>query len=182
MNGSRFGYAPAARQRGISLLVVLILLLVMSVLGIAVLRSSAMQERMAANMHDRSRSFQAAEAALMEAQRRLDPVVQAADSEVKAAYCQDMGLYATTDSRGEQDCWQPPDVDLKKGGPQYRIEYVGDVAPCGAYHDSGDAEKQNPEALCPLYRVWVRTVPGIEGRASVELLANVVGAKPGTGN
>jgi len=56
------------RQQGISLLVVLVLLLVMSVLGIAVLRSSAMQERMSANMVDRNEAIQAAETGLLVAQ------------------------------------------------------------------------------------------------------------------
>lgn len=60
--------APRARQQGISLMVVLILLVVMSVLGIAVLRSSGMQERMAANLYDRSLAFQTAEAALRQIQ------------------------------------------------------------------------------------------------------------------
>lgn len=59
------------RQRGVSLLVVLILLLVMSVLGIAVLRSSAMQERMSANMVDRNQAVQAAETGLLVAQRTV---------------------------------------------------------------------------------------------------------------
>jgi len=57
------------RQQGVSLLVVLILLLVMSLLGIAVLRSSAMQERMSANMVDRNEAVQAAETGLLVAQR-----------------------------------------------------------------------------------------------------------------
>lgn len=52
------------QQQGMTLLVVLILLIVMSVLGIAVLRGSAMQERMAASLSDRNQAFQAAEAAL----------------------------------------------------------------------------------------------------------------------
>lgn len=55
--------APA-RQRGVSLLVVLVLLIVMSILGIAVLRSSAMQERMGANLRDRNDALQAAETGL----------------------------------------------------------------------------------------------------------------------
>ena len=55
-------------QQGVSLLVVLILLLVMSVLGIAVLRSSAMQERMSANLRDRNDALQAAETGLIKAQ------------------------------------------------------------------------------------------------------------------
>ncbi len=59
------------RQQGVSLLVVLILLLVMSILGIAVLRSSAMQERMSANMVDRNEAVQAAETGLLVAQRTV---------------------------------------------------------------------------------------------------------------
>ena len=56
MNRNVLLRTPVARQRqrGISLLVVLILLVVMSILGLAVLRSSAMQERMSANMVDRN--------------------------------------------------------------------------------------------------------------------------------
>jgi type IV pilus assembly protein PilX len=62
--------APATRQQqqGISLLMVLLLLIVMSILGIAVLRSSSMQERMSANLRDRNDAFQAAESGLRDAQ------------------------------------------------------------------------------------------------------------------
>lgn len=56
------------RQQGVSLLVVLLLLVVMSILGIAVLRSSGMQERMSANMVDRNEAIQAAETGLVVAQ------------------------------------------------------------------------------------------------------------------
>mgnify|MGYP001415254284 FL=1 len=61
-------HVSVRRQQGVSLLVVLILLLVMSMLGIAVLRSSAMQERMSANMVDRNEAMQAAETGLIKAQ------------------------------------------------------------------------------------------------------------------
>ena len=66
-------YPPVRRQRqqGVSLLVVLILLIVMSILGVAVLRSSAMQERMSANMLDRNEAMQAAETGLLVAQRTV---------------------------------------------------------------------------------------------------------------
>ena len=60
----RGNFAHRQGQTGVSLLVVLILLLVTSVLGIAVLRSSAMQERMSGNMYDRSLAMQAAEMGL----------------------------------------------------------------------------------------------------------------------
>ncbi|WP_031327456.1 PilX N-terminal domain-containing pilus assembly protein, partial [Xanthomonas phaseoli] len=54
------------RQKGVSLVVVLILLLIMTLLGLAVLRSTVLEERMSANLVDRNLSFQAAEAALRE--------------------------------------------------------------------------------------------------------------------
>lgn len=73
MNKSHVSAVPASpgRQRGISLLVVLILLVAMSILGVAVLRSSAMQERMSANMVDRNEAIQAAETGLIVAQRTI---------------------------------------------------------------------------------------------------------------
>ena len=68
MSKALHSQVSARRQQGVSLLVVLILLLVMSILGIAVLRSSAMQERMSANMVDRNEAVQAAETGLIVAQ------------------------------------------------------------------------------------------------------------------
>ncbi len=55
------------RQDGVSLIVVLLLLLIMTLLGLAVLRSTVLEERMASNLVDRGRSFQAAEGAVREA-------------------------------------------------------------------------------------------------------------------
>ena len=71
MNKALHPVAAIRRQQGVSLLVVLILLLVMSLLGIAVLRSSALQERMSANMVDRNEAVQAAETGLQVAQRTV---------------------------------------------------------------------------------------------------------------
>lgn len=58
----------AIGQRGVALVVVLILLLVMTLLALAAMRGSILQERMSANGYDRSMGFQAAEAALREAE------------------------------------------------------------------------------------------------------------------
>ncbi len=58
------GKPMAQRQRGVALIVVLILLLIMTLLGLASLRGTMMEERMSSNLYDRSISFQAVEAAL----------------------------------------------------------------------------------------------------------------------
>ncbi|PKM06655.1 MAG: pilus assembly protein [Gammaproteobacteria bacterium HGW-Gammaproteobacteria-4] len=63
----------AKRQRGVALVVVLILLLVMTLLGLASMRGTLLEERMSGNMVDRGLAFQAAEAALREAEALLVP-------------------------------------------------------------------------------------------------------------
>lgn len=60
---------PRARQRGNTLLVVLVLLLVMTLLALASLRIGNLEERMTANLFDRGLAFQATEAALREGER-----------------------------------------------------------------------------------------------------------------
>lgn len=61
-------YSPH-KQRGAILVVALIFLLVMTMLILASIRGTVVQERMAANLYDRSLAFQAAEAALREGER-----------------------------------------------------------------------------------------------------------------
>ena len=57
------------KQRGAILIVALIFLVVMTMLILASIRGTVMQERMASNLYDRSLAFQAAEAALREGER-----------------------------------------------------------------------------------------------------------------
>ena len=64
----RYAFPTPRRQTGASLVVVLILLLVMTLLGLAVLRGTLLEERMSANLLDRNQNFQAAEAALRQAE------------------------------------------------------------------------------------------------------------------
>lgn len=59
---------PFSRQRGATLITVLLLLLVMTLLGLASLRSGLLEERMSGNLRDRGVGFQAAEAALRDAE------------------------------------------------------------------------------------------------------------------
>lgn len=56
------------QQRGATLIVVLLLLVLVTILGLAVMRDSIMQERMAGYTLARGYAFQAAEAALREAE------------------------------------------------------------------------------------------------------------------
>lgn len=55
-------------QQGSALIVALVMLLVISLIGVAGIQSTAMQDRMAANLLDKNLAFQAAEAAAREAE------------------------------------------------------------------------------------------------------------------
>ncbi|MBW8312600.1 MAG: hypothetical protein K0M64_11285 [Rhizobium sp.] len=61
-------HSPRKDQRGITLVVVLLLLVIVTLLGLAAMRGTVMQERMSGNAAARSIAFQAAEALLREAE------------------------------------------------------------------------------------------------------------------
>lgn len=61
----------SGRQQGIALIVALIFLAVLTLLGMTIARNSSMEERMAGNTRDRDLAFQAAEAALRDAEADL---------------------------------------------------------------------------------------------------------------
>ena len=127
-------------QRGISLLIVLILLLVTTLLGVVVLRGTLLEERMSANMYDRSLAFQAAESALRNAELAVqnavdDGVAIGFDCSLPGTACPVVPPNAYTDNIAgceprTQDCWindtateqalQDPDAP-----PQYYIQYMG---------------------------------------------------------
>ena len=68
------------RQRGVTLVIVLLLLIVVTLLGLAAMRGSILQERMAGNVAARGIAFQAAESALRVGEEYLrvaDPPVPA---------------------------------------------------------------------------------------------------------
>lgn len=63
---------PMPRQRGVALVVALILLVLATLIGVAASRGVVLQERMAGNTYDRSVAMQRAEAALRAAERAID--------------------------------------------------------------------------------------------------------------
>lgn len=58
-------------QRGAALIVGLIFLVILTLLGVTAMQSSTLEERMAGNARDRNLAFQAAEAALRDAERDI---------------------------------------------------------------------------------------------------------------
>ncbi len=65
-------------QRGMVLIVVLIMLTVLTILGITTMGSSTMEERMAANVQEYNRAFQAAESGISEHMKEADALLSTA--------------------------------------------------------------------------------------------------------
>ncbi len=190
-------FRGARSQRGISLLVVLLLLVVTSLLGIAVLRSSAMQERMSANMRDRSVAFQATEEAIRYAQSRLAAVQPDAGDATLAwedmanvtrinnmittqNHCATNGICATDVAAS----WiavpaNEYDSATLPVAPEYWIEFLG-LAPgrLGAGDDTRSEE--GPDNQSPMFRITARS--RAPGRAEVTMQTNVISRvrDPGT--
>lgn len=153
-------------QGGGTLAIVLILLLIMTLLGLAALRSTLLQERMAGSMRDRGISFQAAESALREAELRLEtPGIDALFP--AGAACQN-GLCGTP-ARDASDRWRDtgfagwfdaarPDGNAPR--TQYFIESMG-TAP--AWPMCEREVPISPRCLRPRYRITARS--GEAGRA-----------------
>lgn len=168
----------ARHQSGVSLVIVLVLLVAMSILGIAVLRSSAMQERMSANQRDRSLAFQASEAALRYAQDELGAgawdINVPTGSVCTGAICPPGFGPAWTDVPTAA-------FDFSSAGlaaePEYWIEYLGRGP---GYKGSCDTLPPSLDCQSPIYRVNVRS--RAEGRADVELQATVISRIPTPGS
>ena len=64
---------PLCRQQGVALIVALILLVVITVIGLAAIRTSTLQEKMAGNTFDRAQAFQVAEATMQLASATILP-------------------------------------------------------------------------------------------------------------
>lgn len=65
----------SSRQQGTTLIITMIFLLVLSIIGLAGMDVTGLEERMAGNMRDRNMAFQSAEAALLEGEEYLETLV-----------------------------------------------------------------------------------------------------------
>jgi len=160
------------RQDGLSLLVVLVLLLIMTLLGLAVLRTTVLEERMTAGLRDRSLSFQAAEAALREGEQ-----LAATEPAPPAAGCA-AGLCATPVA-GETDRWRDDafdgwrdastDLNSATTPTAFFIEYMGESP---TWPGCDRILPVHPQCLRPSYRITARSAEA--NRAQVILQSNFI--------
>ena len=160
-------------ERGIALVVVLILLLVMSMLALVSLRSTLMEERMSANMADRSASFQAAEAALRQGEQIASGKPGMPSSGCLNGLC---AIPAPTDGpRWKDDAvWDTAKVvDIDMGetsvGAKYIVELLATNVP-----SEGQCVSEDPNEECTGLetRYRVTALSEADGRSSVMLQSN----------
>ncbi len=155
------------RQAGVALVVALILLVIMTLVGLSALRTVTLEERMTAQTFDRSLSFQAAEAALREAELLVEATVP---TPVALAPCV-AGICGAPDPAATMRWadaaftgWQ--NATAVANGPisitpQYIVEYLGNTFPCLP----GTPALGND---CKRYRITARSNAGND-RAAVML-------------
>ncbi|AND68643.1 hypothetical protein ATSB10_11890 [Dyella thiooxydans] len=177
----RLSLPHARHQRGVALVVALLLLLLITIVGLAAVRSTTMQQKMTSNFLDRQIAFQAAEAAL----RQGEVAVQAAASPGNFYDCSPTGgnnclINAMTDPNVPAD--QVVSVaktafdagTLSASQPQYVVEYLGNfqipspvvsqVSSCSGYGPCSS------NSTADFFRITARSGPANAGdRATVTL-------------
>jgi type IV pilus assembly protein PilX len=93
-------HSPGRRQNGVVLVISLLMLLVLTLIGLAATRSTALEERMTANQNDTEVAFQAAEAALRDGEGQLSSAALP-DFSANAA-----GAYDLTTATAAQVDWR----------------------------------------------------------------------------
>lgn len=159
--------SPARVRRGISLIASLILMALMAMLALAGARGVVLQTRMSGATLDRAQAFQAAEAALREAERRAATIAPATlpTSGCTNGVCATPALTATPRWQDSSFTgWQAATVTTPSNAPAASaiIENMG-TAPnwLGCENDA----TIDPNCLSQRFRISARSTA--EGRASV---------------
>lgn len=170
------------RQQGVSLVVVLILLLIMTLLGSAVLRSTVLEERMSANLVDRNLSFQAAEAALREGEALAASRTNAEHAAIAAAAaggaCAN-GVCPRPDATAVER-WKTQILWLARSNYECRLNRVGSaifieyMGTSETWLECNLDPRYTGSDIClrPVYRVTARSEAA--GRASVIVQSNFI--------
>lgn len=175
-------------QGGAALIIVLVLLLVVTLLGLASLRGTLLEERMSANLYDRSLAFQAVEAALREGESKVTGLSPLKDFPTTGTTCTSGKCPTPVIAAGSTPRWLDTsftgwqDASAVPSGPvsitpQYIIEYMG-LAP--GWVGCDQLKPANPKCLKPRFRITARTKPsgGVAGTGMSQVILQSTFASP----
>lgn len=147
-------------QRGASLLVALIFLVIMAMLGITAANVTSLQERMAGHTRDRDLALQAAEAALRDAEVRLeDPAFRSAAVAYVATNANDAAFWEACFQNSSPPCaikYTPVNPLPTSGAgavaaqPQFVVERKPDIGTTEIYRVTARAVGGTPDAVVVL--------------------------------
>jgi type IV pilus assembly protein PilX len=153
-------------QRGVALVVALVLLVVATLIGLAGIRGTNLQERMSANMYDRSLAFQRAEAALRDAERAITnnwqiAVLGGSDCSPTSGNLCGTVPAASSAWTSVGDAYNVNN-DKTLGRPQYHIQFMGtgnaeNLLGLDANADYGNYGNSYPPDNVAFYRVTARS-------------------------
>ena len=186
-------HRPRARaQRGVALVVALILLVIALLIGLAGSRSTLLQERMSANMYDRSLAFQRAESGLRAAEAAITGSwkitdLSGVDCTPSVAQCTNVPASAFTATNANWVAVSSAyDVNDAKtpDAPQYTVQLMGtgnseNSLGLNDNADSGNYGNSYPPDNVAYYRVTARssnaanTAVTVDGRSIVVLQTTV---------
>jgi type IV pilus assembly protein PilX len=171
-------------ERGVALVVALVLMVVATLIGLAGIRGTSLQERMSANMYDRSLAFQRAEAALRDAERAITANWRIADLRGQDCSPSPVTLCGTVPAANA--VWVTVggnyNVNYEKtpGTPQYFIQFMGtgneqNNLGLDANADYGNYGNSYPPDNVAYYRVTARSsAPADAGDRSIVVLQSTV--------
>lgn len=119
-------------QRGIALVTSLMFLVTLTLLGMAAMRGTILEERMAGNARDRDLAFQSAEAALRTAERELipgAPLIEFSEDTARTPRIANATLHDYWQNTHDWDNGDSVELDWQPAGtsarPRYVIEELG---------------------------------------------------------
>lgn len=148
-------------ERGFALFACLVILLVLTLLGTTGMQTTILQDRMAGHVRDRDLAFQAAEAALRDAEEFLTQATL-------PTFNGSNGLYQPADP-GDPEVWESIDwaaasrtysgtIDGVAAPPRYIIEELPAVL-----SETGSIAADEPATEGGVYRITARAVGGSAG-------------------
>jgi len=168
----------AQSQTGAVLVVSLIMLLLMTIIGVAAMRTTVLQEKMAGNLGDLDRAFEASEAALREGERWVNVLVTRPDTTTScAAPCQVVWdkVDAILNPIDAASTWDSDNVRVYAGEipavaalPEYYIEHDE------FRNDNLNVGTSNDNVGRDLYRLTAR---GVGGAATTQAIVRTAYAR-----
>ena len=155
----------ARRQQGAILIISLLLLMVLTIIGVAGIQSTTLEERMSSNLREQYYAFQAAEAGMREAELIIEGLYN------RSVFNNTLGLYTRDNDLipdpHDYTVWDPAlkkvveiesltDLQLKGHNPAYFVEEIGIVESKGADLDLGGGYTGGSSGDVYAFRVVVR--------------------------